>query len=93
MLKLAAAQSSDGSVEKLGSERLVILHEDGHEEGAILLGERQGHEVGAFGEGLENGVDERFGAQSLVQLLGAEGVVGLLGGIVDLLLTVLILRR
>ena len=41
MLELAAAQGFDGSVEKLGGERLVILHEDGHEEGAIVFGERR----------------------------------------------------
>ena len=92
VLKLTAAQRSDGSVEKLGGEQLVILHEDRHEEGAILLRQREGHEIGAFGESLENGVDEGFGAQSLVKLLGAEGVIGLLGRIVDLLLAVLVLE-
>ena len=65
VLKLAAAQGADGSVKKLGGERLVLLHEDGHEEGAILVGEREGHEIGAFGESLENGVDERFRPHAL----------------------------
>ena len=92
MLKLAAAQSFDGPVEKLGAERLMLLHDDGHEEGAVVVGKRQGHEIGGFGERLEYGVDEHLGGQALVQMLGAERVVGLLGGIVNLLLTVLILE-
>ena len=90
MLELAAAQGSDGAMEKLGGERLVLLHDDGHEESAVVVGEREGHEVGAIGQGAEDGVDERFGAQALVELLGAEGVVGLLGGVVDLLLAVVV---
>ena len=69
VLELTAAQGFDGSVEKFGGELLVILHEDRHEEGAVLVGEREGHEVGTFGKRLEDGVDERFGAKALVQLL------------------------
>ncbi len=71
MLKLAAAQGFDGPVEKLGGEGLVLLHDNGHEEGAIVVGQRERHEVGTFCEGLENGVDERFGTQAFVQLLGS----------------------
>ena len=50
MLELAAAQGPDGAVEKLGGERLVLLHDDGHEERAVVVGQREGHQVGAFGE-------------------------------------------
>jgi len=71
MLELAAAEGSDGSVKKLGGERLVLLHEDGHEEGAIVVGEGEGHEVGTIGESLENSVDEGFGSQALMKVLGA----------------------
>jgi hypothetical protein len=69
MFQMAATQRADGSVEKLCGERFVILHQDGHEQRTIFIRDGQRHEICAIGERLENGINERLGAQTLMQLL------------------------
>ena len=53
-------------MEKLCGERLVVLHEDRHQEGMILLGQREGHKIGTFGQPFQYRIDERLGAKSFV---------------------------
>src|SRR5882762_3516735 len=82
-----AAQGLDGALQQLRREALLFVHQHRCQQLAVAFAKRKVHGMAALRARVEQRLQQGFGSQAFVQMLLAEGELGLPGGVEGLVRT------